>query len=321
MATCEDPDESFALSLQISLLSDGSDLNPIIRSKTPRQSILFSDFALARELFEQDLKAVQQIKTDQRLAASIRRAVVQDAEVIGLEVGGNELFRKDLLLAQQLRDTPDAPMPSGEPTVIPAKRTKLSHFFGSTPTGAGVGRSTSGTNARDHRNLHCDVCTDIFPDYEIVSLTCEHNYCRACLQKTFLGALESRTFPPRCCNTIPTTLAAEVLDDAELENYLHESIVHDATAEPEKRRRNCSRSTCGQVLLPGWIKEDVGLCLRCDGKTCMICGGEAHPGGDCPRDEATASLYKMAEGRRWQRCPRCGSVVELLQGCFHMTCL
>ncbi|RPB22511.1 hypothetical protein L211DRAFT_788652 [Terfezia boudieri ATCC MYA-4762] len=212
-------------------------------------------------------------------------------------------------------------MPSGEPTVAPAKRTKLSHFINSAPTGAGVGRSTTATSAHDHRNLHCDVCTELLPDYEIVSLTCEHNYCRTCLRKTFLNTLSSLSFPPRCCNTIPTTLVAEVLDDQELEKYLHESVVYDAIADSEKRRRNCARSTCGQVLLPGWIKDDVGLCLKCDGKTCMLCGEVAHLAGECPRDEATASLFKLAEGRRWQRCPRCGSVVELLQGCFHMTCL
>ncbi|KAF8419293.1 hypothetical protein EV426DRAFT_615745 [Tirmania nivea] len=191
----------------------------------------------------------------------------------------------------------------------------------SATNGVGVGRSTTGTSARDHRNLHCDVCTELLPDYEIVSLPCEHNYCRTCLRKIFLNTLKSLSFPPRCCTTIPTTLAAEVLDDAELEKYLHESVVHDATAEPEKRRRNCAMSTCGQVLLPGWIRGDVGLCLRCEGKTCMICGGEAHPGGDCPKDEDTASLFRLAEGKRWQRCPKCGSVVELVQGCFHMTCL
>ncbi|KAF8440573.1 hypothetical protein BGX38DRAFT_1273036 [Terfezia claveryi] len=264
MVALEDSDESFALALQISLLSDCTDLTPLTRSQTPRQTTLLSDFTLARELFEQDLKFAQQVSSDRRLAASIRRAVVQDAEVIDSEVGWNEVFRKDLLLAQQLRATPDAPMPSGEPTVAPAKRTKLSHFVKSAPTGAG--------------NLHCDVCTELLPDYEIVSLTCEHNYCRTCLRKTFLNTLTSLSFPPRCCNTIPTTLVAEVLDDQELEKYLHESVVYDATAESEKGRRNCARSTCGQVLLPGWIRGDVGLCLKCDGKTCMVCGGEAHPG-------------------------------------------
>ena len=330
MATSEELDEAFALELQISLLCDDTYFSPTPtprsrtpRSRTPRnQSTLLSDFALARELFEQDLKAVQQISFDKRLAASIRRAVVQDAEVIDLEVQGNEVFRNDLLLARQLQGDPDAPIPTGGPSGGPADRAKmpkLSQFM--EPTGVGVGRSTAAAGTRGHRDLHCDVCTELFPDYEIVSLPCEHNYCRACLRKTFVNTLTGQSFPARCCGTIPTTLAAEVLNDAELEKYLHESVMHDATSGPEGRRRNCARSTCGKLLLPGWIREDVGLCLMCEGKTCMICGGVAHTAGECPRDEDTDRLFKLADGKKWQRCPKCGSIVDLAQGCFHMTCL
>lgn len=318
----EDPDESFALSLQIALLSDDTGFDPRIRPRTPHSKpTALSDFALARELFGQDLKALQQISFDRRLAASIRRAVVQDADVINLEINENKTFQDDLLIAQRLRETPDAPIPTGDLNGGPAKRVKVAQFMVPTPPGVGVGRSNTSPGFREHRNLYCNVCTEILPDYEIVSLSCQHNYCRTCLRTTFVQTLTSRSFPPRCCSTIPTTLAAEVLDDTELEKYLHASVVHDAISGPEKRRRNCARSTCGQVLLPGWIKEDVALCLKCDEKTCMVCGEKAHPGGECPKDEDTVNLFKLAEGKRWQRCPRCGSVVELVQGCFHMTCL
>jgi hypothetical protein len=32
------------------------------------------------------------------------------------------------------------------------------------------------------------------------------------------------------------------------------------------------------------------------------------------------SLHRLAQNNRWRRCHRCQSMIELTQGCFHMTC-
>lgn len=325
-------DQDFALSLQLSLLEEGP--ATVTRPQTPGSLIVREDWELARELFEQELKAYQQIEADRRLAASIRRAVVQDAPMIDLEAEETRQFQNDLALARRLENsTVDIPETLGLPVrrqpIIPVgvpadpephaspKRPKLGHFTSSLGTAMGTSSGVGHKAALDNR-VFCDVCTDRKEDYEIVSLSCEHHYCRPCLYNTFKVAIDNpkSSFPPRCCEKIiSTTLAAEVLSDAELERYLHESVLHDAGGI----ERLCYRTGCNQVLFPGWIKDDVGLCLKCNQRTCMICRGAAHA-GDCPRDEDTINLLKLAGERRWQSCPQCGAIVDLSQGCFHMTC-
>ena len=277
-----------------------------------------SDWELARELFKADLEAQQLVEADHRLALSIRRAVVQDADIIGLEISKNQQFQSDLELAQRLSQS-NAEIPVNVPLVpeqAAPKRPKLSHFTHARSTGLGPSFSTNNSILPDDK-MYCDVCMELLDDYENVALPCEHSYCRKCLYRTFKQAMDdpATSFPPRCCQTIPTTLAAEVLSDAELERYFYESILHESGG----RRHHCSRRECNQILFPGWIINDVGLCMRCNYWTCMICRGAAHD-GDCPKDEDTVELLKLATEKRWQRCPSCAGIVELVQGCYHMTC-
>ncbi len=54
--------------------------------------------------------------------------------------------------------------------------------------------------------------------------------------------------------------------------------------------------------------------------TCAICKAASHGNQDCPKDEATAAVLEAAREAGWTRCYRCRAVVELTQGCYHMTC-
>lgn len=310
-------DHEFALSLQLRMLDDDVHMSGTSNYTAPRSSSIKNDWEFARELFKADLQSRQCVETDRRLAASIRRAVVQDAEIIALELCKNQQFQDDLALAQQLSQG-TAEIPVSVPFVpeLAAKRPKLSHFTHTRSAGMGPSYPAKGSTGPDDKIL-CDVCMELLNDYENVALSCEHNYCRKCLYRTFKQAMDDpeTLFPPRCCQTIPTTLAAEVLSDVELENYFYESILHESGG----RRHHCSRPGCNQALFPGWIRNDLGLCMKCNHWTCMICRGTAHD-GDCPKDEDTIELLKLATSKKWQRCPSCFGFVELIQGCYHMTC-
>ena len=322
MALTEE-DEELAFSLQLKILDEDVHMSGT-SSRTPRRrSSTQNDWEFARELFKADLKAQQQIEADRRLAASIRRAVVQDAEIIALETTKNQQLQDDHEFARRLasgQTTADIPVnvpPANIPPVQSSlKRPKLSHFTHPRSTGMGPSHSTIESPGPDDK-IFCDVCMELLNDYESVALPCEHNYCQKCLYQVFKQAMDdpATSFPPRCCQTIPTTLAVEVLSDVELEKYFYESVLHDSGG----RRHHCSHLACSQVLFPGWIINDVGLCMKCNHWTCMICRGTAHD-GDCPRDEDTIELLKLATSKRWQRCPSCAGVVELVQGCYHMTC-
>lgn len=319
-------DQALAMSLQLAMLEESyEEESPSTRYKfgifTPRSTRIQQDWSFARELFEAELRAAEQVEADRRLAASIRRAVAQDADLINEEINSNQQFQSDLALARRLgQSNTDIPVgislvPINQETQ--AKRPKLGHFMGTPGLGTGMSTVVGHKPAGPDGKMYCDICAELKDDYDIVPLSCEHNYCRICLYRTFMNALTdpSMTFPPRCCQIIPMTIAAEVLNDSEIERYFYESVLHDS-GNP---KRYCAGKGCGQTLFPGWIRGDVGLCLKCNHRTCMICRANAHE-GDCPKDEDTMQLYELAGAQRWQRCPNCNSMVELTQGCYHMTC-
>jgi hypothetical protein len=52
-----------------------------------------------------------------------------------------------------------------------------------------------------------------------------------------------------------------------------------------------------------------------------MCKRNAHPvGKDCPEDWELEAVLKMGEKSGWRRCYKCRNLVELAQGCTHMTC-
>ena len=52
-----------------------------------------------------------------------------------------------------------------------------------------------------------------------------------------------------------------------------------------------------------------------------MCKRAAHPlGQDCPDDAELEAVLKMGERSGWRRCYKCRTLVELVQGCTHITC-
>jgi hypothetical protein len=52
-----------------------------------------------------------------------------------------------------------------------------------------------------------------------------------------------------------------------------------------------------------------------------MCKRAAHqPGQDCPEDRESDAVLKMGERSGWRRCYKCRALVELAQGCTHITC-
>lgn len=53
-----------------------------------------------------------------------------------------------------------------------------------------------------------------------------------------------------------------------------------------------------------------------------MCKRNAHPTGkDCPEDWELDQVLKMGDKAGWRRCYKCRNLVELVEGCTHMTCM
>ncbi|KLU82936.1 IBR domain-containing protein [Magnaporthiopsis poae ATCC 64411] len=173
--------------------------------------------------------------------------------------------------------------------------------------------------------LSCICCREDFSKTQALqTLPCGHTYCNDCLRIMINQSIRDESkMPPRCCTQpIPSTIARAVLGREEQQLFL-KAVLQFST--PWESRIFCPNSTCGEFIRPrGRIDPkhpfDV-VCRRCRTRVCIMCKRDAHPlGQDCPADWELEAVLKMGEKSGWRRCYKCRTLVELSQGCTHMTC-
>lgn len=129
--------------------------------------------------------------------------------------------------------------------------------------------------------------------------------------------------PPRCCTQpIPGSTVKEVLTREGQQAFL-KAVVQYGT--PWESRIFCPNAECGEFIPPKQKldpKHPFNVCCRkCSTRVCVMCKRNAHPvGKDCPEDYELEAVLKMGEKSGWRRCYKCRNLVELTQGCTHMTC-
>lgn len=167
----------------------------------------------------------------------------------------------------------------------------------------------------------CSACMEPHPRFDIPQLDCKrpedatnHAYCRLCLIDLFQASLTDTTlFPPRCCGKgIPIASCLELCPPA-VEARYREKELELATPNPVF----CSNRYCAKFIQPDEVTADVAVCPSCLEETCTVCHNPRHR-GLCPEDPSVKMLMDVAGVQRWQRCPRCRTMVELLMGCYHM---
>jgi hypothetical protein len=85
----------------------------------------------------------------------------------------------------------------------------------------------------------------------------------------------------------------------------------------------CTDKTCpGSSALIGaehqWANDATAICPVCDRVVCTKCKKTSHA-DDCTPDVEIEGVLELARAEGWQRCQRCGEMIELTTGCSHMT--
>lgn len=189
-------------------------------------------------------------------------------------------------------------------------------------TAKGKGKALDLPDGHEHvTHALCSACMELHPRFNIVQLGCKrpedathHAYCRSCLADLFQTSLTDTTlFPPRCCGVrIPISMCIDLFPSALVQRY-REKQVELASPNP----LYCSNRYCAKFIKPELIKADIAVCQSCHEETCTVCKNPRHK-GLCPEDPTVQMLMDVAGEQRWQRCPRCRTMVELLVGCYHM---
>ena len=311
-----------------------------------------ADFDVALDAYKDELEASEQIVSDHALSASIREAVQQDAPAIASLMQEEEQARQDHLMALKLsggkgkkvtfnlpgetaktQEGATQPAPTGS-DLDDAFLEKLEALFVSDPyqyqldeddgeTGGQVESSKGAAGRKSPKMVEkrlCFACRDQFDFFDLATFPCKHEYCRECLQSLFKASFtDEGLFPPRCCDK--KKFPPISLDNCRL--FLTSEIVGEFLAKKLEfgtpNRTYCHRPACSTFVPPQFIRGDVATCPKCSATTCTTCKGASHVGRDCPHDPAVQEVLRIATEEGWQRCSQCQRMVELEQGCNHMS--
>ncbi|KAL1959908.1 hypothetical protein VTO42DRAFT_576 [Malbranchea cinnamomea] len=318
-------DEIAALALQLEEINCHSENS---KGKYPEERPPDSEVAFSS--FQAEIQAHISFLNDLKLAHSIAQAVDTDGQVIAAITGEEADARQDRQLALQVNecgnsDTEPPPPYSQVDDSNLAHEERLSWFSNINDTFENeddAGPSTAYTRHQENA-IHtlsqakhqCSVCLDNFRRWEVFPLQCGDIYCRVCLKTLFMRATKDESlFPPRCCRQkIPLTLIAKDMTANEIEVF-KSSEMEFSTVD----RTYCSNVDCGKFIPPTQIRAGRAECGYCDSLTCAMCKNAFHL-EDCPADPALQETLTLARAQGWQRCYRCGAIVQLNKGCFHIT--
>ncbi|KAJ5217043.1 hypothetical protein N7468_010051 [Penicillium chermesinum] len=162
----------------------------------------------------------------------------------------------------------------------------------------------------------CTGCLEMTEDIMFEG-ACGHSFCLACVRQLLLGATTNEEmYPPRCCGTpvSPATIM-RVLNYQELRAFCEKAMEWTS-----KERLYCANPACSKFISGSNIKDQIGTCKDCNTQTHLVCRSIAHPGIDCPDDDALQGVLELASAEEWRRCNNCRAMVELHYGCNHITC-
>lgn len=157
------------------------------------------------------------------------------------------------------------------------------------------------------------------------------------IKDIFTRSLQDSTlFPAKCCGVL---LDPDPLSDALTDEILKEYTQKKAEFD-DHDKTYCHISPCSTYIPPSKIVAGRARCFKCEAITCASCKKECH-GGCCTKNKdekeilATAAIagekspFHVSESKQeakkpyqylgWQRCSSCRSLIELKDGCNHVT--
>lgn len=178
----------------------------------------------------------------------------------------------------------------------------------------------------------CKICYDDDSDHWVKLEGCGHTACVDCVTQYCLtnpGDGVGREFPLRCfeseCNQ-PLALRQVhcLLDEAQLESLLKQSVQNSIRKRPDKFG-HCPGKDCSKTYEKSEKPQACRSCHECLVDFCAKCGTEYHYGMLCDEyqervvaGEQALERYIVQIGAK--RCPSCTAVVEKIEGCNNIAC-
>ncbi|PFH50199.1 hypothetical protein AMATHDRAFT_61537 [Amanita thiersii Skay4041] len=184
--------------------------------------------------------------------------------------------------------------------------------------------------------VECIFCKEDGPISTTLRVQCNHYICRTCITRSTELCLRDETaYPIKCCQqpVSDQTVVAHISNDLG-ESYQAKCREYNT---PIPNRVYCHR--CGDFLqkptttsTTPWFTSRYPFqpipssdsrilpCAKCNCSTCMDCKQAAHPQRPCADSPGDVAVKGLAQQKGWQTCPECKAIVELVYGCYHITC-
>lgn len=189
---------------------------------------------------------------------------------------------------------------------------------------------------------NCSICCEDKSLAMMITMKCSHKFCSHCMKTYVDGKVQSTQVPIRC----PQLRCKYYISTAECRSFLpvtsYESLER-ALAEANvlnSEKFYCPYPNCSVLLHPqeclsaraSSSSQSDSSCVECpvcQKFICAECGVPWHSSMSCEeyqslpmeeRDAADITLHRLAQNNRWRRCQQCRRMIELAQGCYHMTC-
>ncbi|XP_038889081.1 probable E3 ubiquitin-protein ligase RNF144A-A [Benincasa hispida] len=177
----------------------------------------------------------------------------------------------------------------------------------------------------------CTICTDAKLASEMFTNgLCSHTFCTDCISKYIAAKLEDsmavKCPQPKCGTLLEPEMCRSFIPKEVLERWgdaLFEAMIL------KWKRLNCPFKDCSAPMIYEGDEKGVTAveCLNCWRLFCAQCKVGWHGDMECRefekvRKENTEDMMtmKLADEKKWKKCPNCKVYVEKTVGCVHIIC-
>lgn len=188
-------------------------------------------------------------------------------------------------------------------------------------------------------NISTEVCVICLEDTEANQMytvdSCQHRYCFSCMKQHVEVKLLHGTMP-KCphegcnigldvenCTKFLTPKLIEMMTQRKKENSI-----------PVTEKVYCPNPKCSALMSKSEVLEyaksfgaersAARKCTKCNGLFCIDCKVPWHSNMTCwdykKKNPEDLKLKSLANRNLWRQCVKCNHMIELAEGCYHMTC-
>ncbi|XP_051120804.1 E3 ubiquitin-protein ligase RSL1-like [Andrographis paniculata] len=205
-----------------------------------------------------------------------------------------------------------------------------------------VSKATAESSSSRDSFEKCVICLEDTNVSQIFVVdNCDHRYCYSCMKQhvevKLLHGLLPKCPHEECQNELKIDSCNKFLTPKLIE-IMSQRIKEASIPVTEKiycPYPKCSALTSKTEALEHSKKVIVGaersgarICKKCNGRFCANCKAPWHNNMTCAdfkkgnhySQVEEAKLIKLAVTNLWRQCSKCNHMIELVAGCYHMTC-